>query len=131
MAQIDTQALKERLAKWRGFKKFGWKNWDLWLRPNEKPPEKLSIGGLFANSHALPNFPEDLSACFKWLVPKLQDKGITVDLYGFEHRGFAVNLVSIFPIDDTGSCPTLGDSKDDNPALALCLAIEKLIDGEK
>ena len=56
-------------------------------------------------------FTQSLDACFKWLVPKVVDEG-----YLF--------LSALF--DDW--LDELEEEKE--PALALCLAIEKLIDGE-
>ncbi len=76
-----------------------------------------------------------LSACFKWLVPKLKpygllgicfhnsviDKVLTPDeVWGFEcHIKLEKYILGRF------------DGQAETPALALCLAIEKLIDGEK
>lgn len=60
------------------------------------------------------DFTTDLSLCFKWLVPKLTDAQRARLPGEFFHDGsFTFNGFW------------------DNPALALCLAIEKLIDGEK
>jgi len=65
----------------------------------------------------LPDFPNDLNSCFKWLVPKLAVVNLTT-LY-----------LSGFWACVTGEHGTF-DTTADTPALALCLAIEKLIDDE-
>lgn len=101
----------EELAKFAGFNlvpRFGGTDTReaLWQYPNGD------------HSRALPNFPESLDDCFKWLEPGLayyhidnQDKP--------EHWA----MVSIDGIH-------YRDSYAETPALALCLAIEKLIDRE-
>ena len=70
-----------------------------------------------------PDFTNDLNACFKWLVPKLdiEEPQILCDLgqYGCE--------VSVYN-NDTGKSY---DYINESPTLAFCKAIEKLIDGEK
>jgi len=110
----EIQAINnEKLAKWAGFYCLEG-IWTIYDRGVLEP--------------TLPNFTEDLNACFKWLVPKLQEKGYTVDIFGFEHKSFAINICSVFPVDDTGFCQSVAEAKDDNPALALCKAIEQLID---
>lgn len=142
MGPIDKQALKEKLARWRGFKKFGWKNWELWLKPDEKPPEKLSISGLFPNSYALPNFPEDETACFKWLVPKLLDE-YNIESYSFKQgdnwyysetniwrKGNTKHSFEVLQDEHIAKHFEQGASLSEITALALCLAIEKLIDEE-
>ena len=76
------------------------------------------------------NFTESLDACFKWLVPKLDKLNITCGLVAYcdkddeSMKPYYAWLASVDkPYDswfaDAGT-----------PALALCLAIEKLIDRE-
>ena len=65
--------LNEKLAKWAGFK-LHYNDWDEerqfpYFIPSGKPWRTHKI-----DSRPVPNFPEDLNACFKWLVPKLIDK---------------------------------------------------------
>ena len=60
-----------------------------------------------------PNFTQSLDACFKWLVPEAHNKLGDIKFY---------NLMAHW-IRDT----IYGKE----PALILCLAIEKLIDGGK
>lgn len=105
---IDEKALNEKLAKWAGFKY------------QYKP---ISYGGPPAKRNGwyndtefleeLPGFTRSLDACFKWLVPKL-DKAVA--LYWFHGpEGWTAKIGAII------------QARDDSPALALCLAIEKLI----
>jgi len=62
-------------------------------------------------------FTESLDACFKWLVPKLAHYFIGDSVHG--HTAAVWNQGYSY------------GAKGDTPALALCLAIEKLIDGDK
>ncbi|KKN74965.1 hypothetical protein LCGC14_0384670 [marine sediment metagenome] len=67
----------------------------------------------------VPFFPESLDECFKWLVPKLEGVGLWVTperLYWWE----ATSL-------DKDNYYCSYNAKRKNPALALCLAIQKLI----
>lgn len=81
----------------------------------------------FSDKPCVPDFIHSLDACFKWLVPKLQkDYGLWSLKFnwfvGIEgepcHCMFDLPLAS----DIRGNAET--------PALALCLAIEKVIDKE-
>lgn len=69
-----------------------------------------------------PDFLNDLNACFKWLVPKLREKRALDRIeYVFGHKHYGCFLRTKYWIITQGEGET--------PALALCLAIEKLIDG--
>ena len=83
-----------------------------------------------------PPFAQSLDASFRWLVPKLQDRGHNIELYSYEHKGYSATIYKeVFSQRGSdGYDPWLqpiSQVKGDNPALALCLAIEKLIDDEK
>ena len=67
----------------------------------------------------MPNFPQSLDACFEWLVPGLLKAGYDITLASTS-RGFS------FIID-----PDDFRAEAETPALAFCLAVEKLIDNEK
>ena len=58
----------------------------------------------------LPNFPQSLDACFEWLMQKPKSKVFLVL--------WAMDVVCDW-----------AEGKEPRPALALCLAIEKLING--
>ena len=103
---IENEELKRKLAKWAGFEfraesGFG----KCWIDPIEHRHWKL------------PDFTESLDACFKWLVPKLLGAGMDVDLANTS-KGWAFIII--------GSEGEIGREAE-TPALALCLAIEKLI----
>jgi len=66
-------------------------------------------------------FTDSLDAIFKWLVPKVGEIGLDLKLSRTIEPKWRVILSNY-----TDRPPTIGDNN--NPALALCLAIEKLID---
>ena len=76
----------------------------------------------------LPNFTESLDACFEWLVPKLDEIG--------EHYLVFQRAVWNQPTPKSVTISFVSgrdrdyEGQDETYALALCLAIEKLI-GEK
>lgn len=110
--------LNEKLLKFAGF-------WRQELR--ELAPEyrhEANLGWWIPNSEKAtkkpPNFPNDLNACFKWLVPKL-DFGEML-IYQLEEGDWMVCLNYVGEADKTYSEMAKTVSE------ALCLAIEKLID---
>lgn len=70
------------------------------------------------------NLTKDLTACFKWLVPKLLEQDINVSF--FMDRGEPAG-VFLTPLDIHKRIIVDAEI----PALALCLAIEKLINDEQ
>ena len=110
---IDEQELNRKLAEWAGFKEANIKKHFYWeiggnRMPKWKEPEH--------DCHIkLPKFTRSLDACFKWLVPKLKS-GVTV--YASTDGYSAYLGLHDYESEETKE-----------PALALCLAIEKLIDG--
>ena len=115
MAQIDTPALNKKLAEWAGFKRGIADSWHL-TEPH------------YSLSSEPPDFTQSLNACFKWLVPKL---------------GLYEIIFSAKASVNGYVCQLIWHSKDPNRvgmhdhitecgetyALALCRAIERLIDG--
>ena len=96
---VDEQALNKKLAEFAGFVRY--ENWE----------------------KDLPDFPQSLDACFKWLVPESLKK--------LMEMGYAPPLMALFTRWYDEIVTLKGDSsKVDTAALALCLAIEKLIDKE-
>ena len=96
---------------------------------NKKLAEWAGLSGVKYDAPC-PKFTESLDACFKWLVPKLigdyqYTLAMTTDVDD-ESRESTYTF-------DLSSDPLVIDaeSTDKTPALALCLAIEKLIDEEK
>ncbi len=117
---MDEQELNKKLAEWAGFwydkttttglvMEIGWRN-----------PEGKPLHG--QHPSYLPNFSQSLDACFKWLVPKAieqQNKD-----YGWDEKGCLNRILKDWQRRYWNSKGVL------SYALALCLAIEKLIDKE-
>ncbi len=75
------------------------------------------------------DFTTDLNLCFKWLVPKLVKSVFRLDNISFQERGGkeCVHIEFQPSCNDPYGWETVtGEAS--TPALALCLAIEKLID---
>ncbi len=109
-ARMDAEALAEicrKLAEWAGFKNFQWSE-------DEEGFIAWSDEGSYREWL---DFTESLDACFAWLIPKLKYVSLQYDS----------KLMCLCSVDDgnmvgTSEAPTL--------ALALCLAIEKIIEAE-
>jgi len=121
---MDEQELNKKLAEWAGFK---WRQFEhpikVWGEEWEGAWFHLDIPELPIPKESLPNFTNSLDACFKWLVPKFYRYWMTRTNNCKEHRfefswGDADGFVFYYAEAET-------------PALALCLAIEKLIEGGK
>lgn len=105
--------LNQKLAEWAGFKEINCKPpytvlflW--WLSPKKDRLDKL------------PDFTTSLDACFKWLVPKLENTHSWI--FGKNINGFAMTIWS------KADVVIIITGEADTPALALCKAIERLID---
>jgi len=116
----------EKLAEWAGFRKGYWSlnNEELWLEPNMSPPSKVSIGD--EHLYRLPDFPSSLDACFKWLVPKLRQVTLS---NGLDHP--TKWMADVLAGGGVGKLLSRSYGEAETPALALCRAIEKLIDEPK
>jgi hypothetical protein len=107
-SKMNEQELNKKLAEWAGFKDTGHR----WLNPD---------GGKCITE---PSFTHSLDACFKWLWKELEP---TVE---------SLNLsVNIAPSGDVfWNCCIKEEyqvaSTNETPAMAFCLAIEKLIDSQ-
>ncbi len=139
------EELNKKLAEWAGFRQekisvnyevgrrvsymskpiYKTKEKKIWVEPGTPmplPDEVLLSHELRLNPY---NFTQSLDACFKWLVPKailtMCNKTLTpFQAYQklFDYwRKEPEFIISGYSIEE--------------PALALCLAIEKLIDGDK
>jgi len=108
----EEKELNEKLAKWAGFKP---------PHPNCGNPRHMMEPETepYAGCVLIPNFTNSLDAIFKWLVPKTQ--GCSLYYYKSDNKwraGVGYNR------EGGGE-----EYYDEDPALALCRAIEKLIDG--
>ena len=126
---MNEQELKElngKLAEWAGFvKREGVKTFkkeggtlytetgDWWKTP--------SVCGYQGEYEFLPNFTQSLDACFKWLVPKLEEWGIASDYTHPQMLGYIATATLTKPFSHQVAHA-------ETPALAFCLAIEQLID---
>jgi len=104
------QKLNKKLAEWAGWIPYasGMNYGECWLDGN----------GYY---HEHPNFTNSLDVCFKWLWDKTVQELADIDLSSIEEA-----VHKLFQLWATEWVTDLHNE----PALALCLAIEKLIDGE-
>jgi len=102
------EELNKKLAEWVGFKL--WKG-SLYWYPNDTGAKRL------------PNFTESPDACFKWLVKKIEDPSISI------YKSVLGGNYWVCVLGEKG-CMDNVNAMGETPALALCLAIEKLIDSE-
>ena len=102
--------LNEKLARWAGFSQTVGESLEgIWTFPERS-----------ISSHTLPDFTSSLDACLKWLVPEIREIGYSVNLCISEYGV----LAAIYD-------PVYYNERDKyNIALALCKAIEQLIDKE-
>ncbi len=106
MEKADQVRLNHELLIWRGFTLSN----SVWSYPD----------GVTVDN-GVPYFPEDETACFRWLTPRLWICSITlVD---------AVFWSVYVSIPDLHGCGKHGNGKalEETLALAFCLAIQKLI----
>ena len=118
-------ALNSKLAKWAGFK----------LESHKTLARAWGEGGgeLFTLTYwtapqddemmELPDFTTSLDACFKWLVPKIRELGYRFNLNSLQGGGFIVRIYEK-PFDFKFA------AEGKTASLALCLAIEVLLDGD-
>ena len=134
---MDTQELNKKLAEWAGWKYLEWEA-DVKDEIHDEP-QRMKMPPWIDPEYEMPHwsppwFTSSLDACFKWLVPN--DK---VSIVGVAFRYYPGGTEAIVTIqDEAGFTEYKGWVKNEEPkeyayeesALALCLAIEKLIDGE-
>ena len=117
---LDEQKLNRKLAKWAGFYDTKHPVIDNWRTPDRK--KSISV-------HDLPSFVESLDDCFEHLVPKLEPLGYDLEICNdLELMGWSVCLHNT-----TSECSIASPIEHcqlEEIALALCLAIEKLINNE-
>lgn len=125
---MDKQALNKKLAEWAGVPHITWIAHD---------KTQYFLDQSCMTEIKLPDFTDSLDACFKWLVPKLQKEDwmarvqwsplrdnetgkLISDWTGYAQVYDVTYKRGIRYFDDWAIAET--------PSLALCLAIEKLID---
>ena len=124
MNREELDKLNEKLAKWVGFRQ----DWtgikpaeiEVWLAPGVSKPESPTEYFFSGNNYSLPDFTNSLDACFKWLVP------LAID--GLADSDLSTSTEAYYKLFDMW----LKEAQDGFVnALALCFAIEKIIEGEK
>ncbi len=107
--------LNKKLAEWAG--------WTTAFNLDTRQGVNEGVTNYYVNpdgrARDIPNFTQSLDACFKWLVSKGISKLMTC--------GFSSMTAYTILFDRMRD---LIIWEGNPPALALCLAIEKLIDGE-
>ena len=103
--KVNKQELNKTLAEWAGF--------DLHYNQHLKRPRWQASNGDWDI-----DFTKSLDACFKWLVPKL----VSVNIKTWDSEPQASEVII------WAKCDTIVGDIASTPALALCLAIEKLVD---
>ena len=69
------------------------------------------------------NYANDISACFKWLVPKVDQ--LTIIVWG------NIQMYAMVYRDEHDRLGYESEDKNKTPALALCRAVEQMIDSEE
>jgi len=130
----DYEELKKTVAEWAGFRLEDFNDRDLvgsgpvgnvwsdhWIKAWRYPDGMFHEGD--GGWDSLPDFPNDLTPCVKWLTPKLS----------FWEVITCVRLYTRAYVWAGENNEKFGSYKSDselNPALALCLAIEKMMGKE-
>ena len=115
---MENQELNEKLAKWRwgedGIEVHGENREFIYIRGTWNKIDKEY------NISPCPNFPADLNAIFRWLVPKITEQGhlIAIAITENINRATIIHNHGVININEY----------DTLPALVLCKAIEQLID---
>ena len=111
--------LNQKLAEWR---------WPDGYRQGLYPQTGQVLWGNNQESHWV-DFPHSLDVCLEWLVPKLSQNGYFITSMSQDYPYWFCIIEG--GNDEIYANADSGVSKDETPALALCKAIEKLIDREK
>lgn len=112
---MDEQKLNRKLAEWAAFTHGGNYGWDY--------PDGNWLGHL-------PWFIDSLDACFRWLVPKLEPLGYDLEIRNdLELKGWSVCLSNTR--SECSIASPMERCQLEGITLALCLTIEKLIDGSQ
>ena len=114
--------LNKKLAEWAGWH---WEKYQIatdgaQARVLLSPDEAIIENQVGCIPDHTPNFSDDLNACFKWLVPEA--------LEALAKGGYNPPIMKLFQLWYDELVSLTGDSSNvQQAALALCLAIEKLI----
>lgn len=114
--------MNEKLAKWR------WPDVDDLIEVDEE--HIFMVWHSKGTNLTIHRFTESLDACFKWLVPKLSFPTILLSSDA-ECDGTPCWLCELSERDVYDQVTTQVSQWAETPALALCKAIEQLIDKEQ
>jgi len=123
--------LNKKLAEWAGFKEADIKKYYYWEIGGERVAKWIEPN---TDYHCkLPNFTQSLDVCFKWLVPKLFTWSIGKNWelqsdFTIKENGIKASVDLHYVDPDKYDQIKPSEAIAETPALALCLAIEKLID---
>lgn len=128
MTEQEKRKLKNKLAMWVGWHEEKYEiTRGAFALVLLAPSEELSEGHIGYIPEHTPNFPDSLDACFGWFAPKLDDIGEHYLIFQRavwnepNIKSVTISFVSL-ELDDM-------EGQGENYALALCLAVEKFIDG--
>jgi len=113
---MDEQKLNRKLAEWAGFK---------FVDSSKKDVTLYELAGILNKGR--PDFTQSLDACFEWLVPKLDYPLLLSSSIGTDKITRYACLIEVYDVHPTEYSVVSIET----PALALCLAIERLIDKEQ
>jgi len=102
-----------KLAEWAGWTCENGEFHRRWYPPGVK---HLIINQYYENYRYLPDFLQSLDACLKWLIPKVDTYGLCT-VHGNKHLATVIKDAK------------MGSAVAESAPLALCLAVEKLING--
>jgi len=115
--------LNKKIAEWVGFSigpypdpRIG-ENEQAWFDPN---------GNFLSGLNNFIDFLQSLDACYQYIEPKLRPKTIISETFKYKNK-WKHSYCILSNIQSGG----LWCAEDVNPALAFCLATEKLIDKDK
>jgi len=111
---MNKQELNRKLAEWAGF----YCHDGMGMSDIDAEVYQVILYDPNGKQAAEPNFTQSLDACFKWLVPKLDSTRVLTNDAPSGDRFYNAEV-------KLGGRRTANTSG--TPALALCLAIEKLI----
>jgi len=114
------QELNEKLAKWAGFTYHG----EIQSLYQHSPYGWLNPNYVYCKE-GLPKFTNSLDDCFEWLVPKVKYQLELGVLLNRIHGKLYACILTTYKGDIAAE-----PAKHKEPALALCKAIEQIIDKE-
>ncbi len=110
------EELNKKIAEWCGFELIRGDYWKGYIQYSQY--WQFPTG---RQDNVLPNFTTSLDACFEYIVPKLLDK-LWVDIQIDKDK------VDVWINNGLRGSDVVAHCVDKTPALALCRAVEELID---